>query len=180
MCGSVRGSGRSVPLAHRKCPVYSGMGVMKHRDTQCPLPFPGFPVWNVFLTQLAAGHLWAGAGQKTAVRVSSASLPFEEQCSARMWWWKRQKWEVQYVVNLFSLPLLNNGGQLWGVLCVQNSRYWVTWTGEIEVRTIYFPTGFFGSGCPLRAITSVTKSVSSRVSTSGCLVHCEGPYCFFD
>lgn len=73
-----------------------------------------------------------------------------------------EKWEGNYLIKLFSLPLVNSIWQLWEIV-FKRAHYCAVWISEIKVKLSYFLTAYFPSGCPIITSASVTGSGSSDV-----------------
>lgn len=88
----------------------------------------------------------------------------EGHCDMHVFWdschWN-EKWEGNYLMKLFSLPLVNNLWQL-GEIVFKRVHYCAIWISEIKVKTSCFLTAYFPSGCPIITSASVTGWGSSH------------------
>lgn len=141
--------------------------IARHRELwssriQCPLPFPGFPSWNLFLTLPSLTHArQKGAGHKFYFTLLQGTV-----WHARVLIWDSCHWDREMRSETSDeLVFLASSEQYMAALRnrVQKSRYCAIWISEIKVKTSYFLTAYFHSGCPIITTTSVTGSGSSCV-----------------
>lgn len=149
-----------ISLSHKNVHYSQAQGVVKQQNSQCPLPFPGFPSWNLFLTLPSLTHArQKGAGHKFYFTLLQGTV-----WHARVLIWDSCHWDREMRSGT-SDELVFSSEQYMAALRnrVQKSRYCAIWISEIKVKTSYFLTAYFHSGCPIITTTSVTGSGSSRV-----------------
>lgn len=136
-------------------------GVRKQQNTECPLPFPDFASWNLF----SPYDPWSMQSKKgLSIYILLHSLAGDSvACTCfKIPALDTEKWEGNYLIKLFSLPLVNSIWQLWEIV-FKRAHYCAVWISEIKVKPSYFLTAYFPSGCPIITSASVTGSGSSHV-----------------